>query len=561
MKKFVLSLCFIAFSISCFSQGNHPSIGKSIGRWKDFGLESMKENKAGGLEYIEVAMNNVISKDPATAHVRAEQLKKEIGEAGLKVWSVHLPYSRTLDISVLDDSLRALNVQHIKDMMRVAGIFGAKYHVLHPSSEPIAACERELRLENSRRSIGELAQVAEELGIVLCVENLPRTCLGRNGEEMMRLIDGYDNVGLCFDTNHLLFQSHEDYLEAIGKGRIKTVHLSDYDFKDERHWIPGKGHVQWPEVWKGIRENGYEGIMMFEAYGEPEQLDSARNVLLGTMPSDKLPPSDSSLVVNAEWEVEELGRGAVKMYAELPLFHSRQSISVIRYPARKFRTAMLHRPGREAGTVDRLAEAAGAEFGINASYFDMKKLVPTVYFRVGDEVYGHTAPNELFRLDGLVAFKDRKGRKIMIAASDTTEYERVAGKCHSVMVSGPLLVDDGKTVVPVLAGDSRDIAGKKTSYADFHDKRHPRTVIGLDGRGHVYFVVIDGRLKGKADGTSVYETAQICRWLGMTEALNLDGGGSSTIWSDRTGIINHPSDNKTFDHDGARTVPNLIVAY
>ena len=47
----------------------------------------------------------------------------------------------------------------------------------------------------------------------------------------------------------------------------------------------------------------------------------------------------------------------------------------------------------------------------------------------------------------------------------------------------------------------------------------------------------------------------------MTAAINLDGGGSSALWSKETGVINHPRDNRKFDHEGERSVPNLIVVY
>ncbi len=575
MKK-ILLLALFAMSFDIMAQEPMPQIGKSIGRWENFCLESMKDNKAEGLDYIEVTMNDVINKQPETAHLRAEKLKAEIDESGLKVWSVHMPYSRQWDISVLDEGKRAENLKFFEDMMRVAGVFGSKYYVLHPSSEPISPFEREQRLACSHESIGELAKVAKELGVTLCVENLPRTCLGRNAEEMMKLIDGYEDVGLCFDTNHLLFQDHADYLKGIGMGRIKTVHLSDYDFKDERHWIPGKGLVEWPELWKGIKENGYDGIMMFETYGEPAELAEAREVLLGTKHVDERPLADSLVIANAGWKTVELEKGAVSMSAQLPMFYSMQSISVIKYPAKRFRSEILHRPAEQFGTTDKLAKDAGASFAVNACYFDVKKFVPTVYFRIGDDVYGHTRPNEVFRVDGVVAFKDRKGRKIMIEMSDTTQYETVAGDCHSVLASGPVLVLDGEIVVPRLMGDTRDGANLKaleeenktkvkhrTNYssADFFDKRHPRAAIGFDDEGYIYYVVIDGRFKGNADGASIYETAQICKWLGMTSAINLDGGGSSTIWSEETGIINYPYDNKVFDHEGARKVPNIIVAY
>jgi exopolysaccharide biosynthesis protein len=47
----------------------------------------------------------------------------------------------------------------------------------------------------------------------------------------------------------------------------------------------------------------------------------------------------------------------------------------------------------------------------------------------------------------------------------------------------------------------------------------------------------------------------------MTDASNLDGGGSSAIWNSKDGVTNHPSDNKKFDHKGERKIPNMIVTY
>jgi exopolysaccharide biosynthesis protein len=91
-------------------------------------------------------------------------------------------------------------------------------------------------------------------------------------------------------------------------------------------------------------------------------------------------------------------------------------------------------------------------------------------------------------------------------------------------------------------------------------KRHPRTVFGYDDKGYAYMIVIDGRHKGNAAGATIPEAAFIARILGLEAALNLDGGGSSALWSDQTGVLNHPCDNKTFDHNGERRVPNIIIA-
>lgn len=43
-----------------------------------------------------------------------------------------------------------------------------------------------------------------------------------------------------------------------------TLHVSDYDGIDEKHWLPGQGIVNWPEVIQALIETGYDGPFMME---------------------------------------------------------------------------------------------------------------------------------------------------------------------------------------------------------------------------------------------------------------------------------------------------------
>ena len=70
-------------------------------------------------------------------------------------------------------------------------------------------------------------------------------------------------MGIVFDTNHLLKQHNVDFVKAVG-GRIVSTHVSDYDFKDERHFLPGDGDTDWPALMKALDEAGYEGPMLYE---------------------------------------------------------------------------------------------------------------------------------------------------------------------------------------------------------------------------------------------------------------------------------------------------------
>ena len=60
--------------------------------------------------------------------------------------------------------------------------------VLHPSSEPITDSIRAQRITNASRSIAYLKKYADQIGAQLCIENLPRTCLGNTPEELLEII-------------------------------------------------------------------------------------------------------------------------------------------------------------------------------------------------------------------------------------------------------------------------------------------------------------------------------------------------------------------------------------
>ena len=76
-------------------------------------------------------------------------------------------------------------------------------------------------------------------------------------------------------------------------------------------------------------------------------------------------------------------------------------------------------------------------------------------------------------------------------------------------------------------------------------KKHPRSVVGLNGE-ELYLLVIDGRRPGISEGASLKFAAEIIKQLGARDALNLDGGGSSTLVVEEpvgsARILNTPSD-------------------
>ena len=75
----------------------------------------------------------------------------------------------------------------------------------------------------------------------------------------------------------------------------------------------------------------------------------------------------------------------------------------------------------------------------------------------------------------------------------------------------------------------------------FVTARHPRTIIGRDREGDTWLVVIDGRQPGHSVGMTLAELTAFAGRLGLVDALNLDGGGSSTMVV-KGSVVNRPSD-------------------
>jgi exopolysaccharide biosynthesis protein len=113
------------------------------------------------------------------------------------------------------------------------------------------------------------------------------------------------------------------------------------------------------------------------------------------------------------------------------------------------------------------------------------------------------------------------GRQLLLRLeTDTPAGESLGGT--------PILVRDGKRWTPDGPGS-------------FGGDRHPRTIVGWTASGEVLLVTVDGRQSGLSDGMTLGEAADLMIGLGATEAINLDGGGSTTFVV-RGAVANHPSD-------------------
>lgn len=199
---------------------------------------------------------------------RAGDISRMARENGVNISSVHLPFAPfgTLDPASLDNDMRAFATKTQSELIRAAGDAGVGIAVIHPSGEPYKEEERAKRLELACGVISALTDAATAAGVTLALENLPRTCLCRTYDEMQFFLERIPALRVCFDTNHCLTQDNTDYIRAVGE-RIVTLHVSDYDFIDEKHWIPGEGKNDWDGILRALEEVGYNGRFLYETGG------------------------------------------------------------------------------------------------------------------------------------------------------------------------------------------------------------------------------------------------------------------------------------------------------
>lgn len=190
----------------------------------------------------------------------------KLQDAGIEVWSCHPMFGGQWDISQLDEQKRRHAVELYVNTFPATVALGATLTVIHPSAEPIPDEERFARMEQTRKSLREMAEAASTMRLRLAVEILPRTCLGRTTDEILALL--YDLPtevgGVCLDVNHANLREDLTCTVRTLGNRLLTLHISDNDGVDERHWLPGRGIIRWTEFIRALEAACYTGAFVYE---------------------------------------------------------------------------------------------------------------------------------------------------------------------------------------------------------------------------------------------------------------------------------------------------------
>jgi exopolysaccharide biosynthesis protein len=192
------------------------------------------------------------------------------------------------------------------------------------------------------------------------------------------------------------------------------------------------------------------------------------------------------------------------------------------------------------------AEEAGAMVALNGGFFDVEKGGSVAYLEADGQVVANTrqAKDKWGKTDSLLngaVIVDMTGT-LKIELAKPADFYAKSDHEKAVMVAGPMLLLEG-----------RSLPLEKSAFVS---NRHPRSCLCETNDKSILFIAIDGRSQAAA-GMTLVETQKFLLALNCTNAINLDGGGSTTLWVNdpaENKIINHPS-----DKSGERPVANILL--
>jgi sugar phosphate isomerase/epimerase len=207
------------------------------------------------------------------------EVRKLLDDLGLNMESIHAPFSN-VNIASLNRTERRKGLQLIEKSIEVCSQMRGRVVVIHPHPDDLLGNRIDYAEMRARmkESLYELANFARKLEIKVAIENLPEFCLegwklGSRISELTQLLEEieHDNLGLCLDTGHALLKKGEiNVAQDVVRCEkyLFVIHISDNDGRDDHHWLPGEGIINWPEFLKTLKSINYKGIYTLEISGQ-----------------------------------------------------------------------------------------------------------------------------------------------------------------------------------------------------------------------------------------------------------------------------------------------------
>ena len=271
--------------------------------------------------------------------------------------------------------------------------------------------------------------------------------------------------------------------------------------------------------------------------------------------------ADSLMLHYVRWISTDLGDGLTwKCYHfnQKELFASNQFVSILQTKLNnknlKFALGSADNYVREGDTLRKLKPTSAIAFenyalgAVNGGFFNIKRGGSVDFLKINKKIIDSASytPNKPIPEHSMAAITIDDNDFKIVKGGAKLYWEKSLPESN-VLVTGPLLLYNNEE--------------QELRFNAFNNNRHPRTCACVTNDNNLLLVTVDGR-NAMAQGMSLHELTYLSRMLGCKDAINLDGGGSTTMYvkgQPFEGVVNFPCDNKQFDHYGERSVSNVLM--
>lgn len=195
---------------------------------------------------------------------------RELKNLGLRATGVCVIPDKEHDCTSSDPNVRAGGLAHIKWAIDCLEAVGGEV-LCGPFYQPLGIFSGNPPTDQERSGIVEVhkaaARYANKANIALAVEPLNRfECYALNTiadtADIVRRVDE-PNYGLLYDT----FHANIEEKDPVGVIAPNIAHINHVHFSENDRGTPGKGHVPWAATMKALKQGGYDGWCVIEAFG------------------------------------------------------------------------------------------------------------------------------------------------------------------------------------------------------------------------------------------------------------------------------------------------------
>lgn len=197
------------------------------------------------------------------------KIKKEADERGIEL-TYSLGLDPAYDVSSSSESIRLGGIEYLKKIVEKVSfmngkiISGVSYAGWGTSNEVID--DKKALVDRSISSMKEIVKTAEDYGVIYCVEAVNRfeSAVINTAQEALSYIEAVDskNIGVLLDTYHMNIEE-----KSIGDAiRLVGNKLASFHTGENNRTAPGRGHLDWDEIFKALSDIKYQGRIVSEPF-------------------------------------------------------------------------------------------------------------------------------------------------------------------------------------------------------------------------------------------------------------------------------------------------------